>query len=241
MVTSKICNNSLEAHKENIINTLGYEFKDESFLLLSLIHSSYRRENQVNIDNEKLEFIGDAVLDLIVSNFLFKNTEYSKNEGDLTVFRSKIVKEESLYKFAKKINLSDFIIVSASGRYMKIEENVSVLADSFEALVGAIYLDSDFETTYEVIVNYFCNDFIDILNSEDQNFKGLINEYAIKNSLDKPLYEVIKINGPVHDRTYTCSIKLEGKFLGSGSGHSIKKAEQKAAKLALINLGLNHE
>ena len=79
LVTSKICNNSLEAHKENIINTLGYEFKDESFLLLSLIHSSYRRENQVNIDNEKLEFIGDAVLDLIVSNFLFKNTEYSKN------------------------------------------------------------------------------------------------------------------------------------------------------------------
>ena len=222
----------------HIKNVLGYEFKDPNLCVEALTHSSLKNESTYEdiLDNEKLEFIGDAVLDLIVSNFLLSQNEYSKTEGELTVNRAKVVNEDSLYKFAKHISLDYYLRVSNSAKKMLIHQNSGVLADAFEALVGALFLDSDFQTVNRIILNIFENKFLLILGDNNLNYKGLLNEYVTKNKLSHPNYEIIEISGPDHDRIYTSRLSIEGKILSLGRGNSIKKAEQESAKYAFERL-----
>ncbi|NLD16047.1 MAG: ribonuclease III [Tissierellia bacterium] len=222
---------NIHTHIKNVMN---YEFKDPNLCVEALTHSSLKNELIYAdiLDNEKLEFIGDAVLDLIVSNFLLAQNEYSKTEGELTINRAKLVNEESLYKFAMHISLDYYLRVSNSAKKMLIHQNSGVLADAFEALVGALFLDSDFKTTNRIVLNIFEDKFLSILCNNDLNYKGLLNEYVTKNKLSHPNYEIIDISGPDHDRIYTSRLSIEGKILSMGKGNSIKKAEQESAKYA---------
>lgn len=226
---------NIHTHIKNVMN---YEFKDPNLCVEALTHSSLKNELIYAdiLDNEKLEFIGDAVLDLIVSNFLLAQNEYSKTEGELTINRAKLVNEESLYKFAMHISLDYYLRVSNSAKKMLIHQNSGVLADAFEALVGALFLDSNFETADRIILNTFKEKFILILCDDNLNYKGLLNEYVTKNNLSLPNYEIIDVTGPDHDRTYTSRLSIEGEYLSIGKGHSIKKAEQESAKYAFKKL-----
>ncbi|NLW43195.1 MAG: ribonuclease III [Tissierellia bacterium] len=228
--------------KSNIINhmknVMHYEFNDPNLCLEALTHSSLKNELIYAdiLDNEKLEFIGDAVLDLIVSNFLLSENKYSNTEGELTINRAKIVNEKSLYKFAKYMSLDNYLRVSNSAKKMRVHQSSGVLADAFEALVGALFLDSNFETADRIILNTFKEKFILILCDDNLNYKGLLNEYVTKNNLSLPNYEIIDVTGPDHDRTYTSRLSIEGEYLSIGKGHSIKKAEQESAKYAFKKL-----
>ena len=119
---------------------------------------------------------------------------------------------------------------------MRVHQSSGVLADAFEALVGALFLDSNFETTDRIILNTFKEKFILILCDDNLNYKGLLNEYVTKNNLSMPNYEIIDVTGPDHDRTYTSRLSIEGEYLSIGKGHSIKKAEQESAKYAFKKL-----
>ncbi len=235
---------NIKKYKDNlnihIKNVMNYGFKDINLCVEALTHSSLKNEPEhINeTDNEKLEFIGDAVLDLIVSNFLLSKIKYSHTEGELTVNRAKIVKEKSLYEFAKYISLDKYIRVSTSAYKMKIHKNEGVLSDAFEALVGAIFLDSNFETVHEIILEVFSQKFLDTLIGEQYNYKGILNEHVSKNKLEYPRYEIIEITGPDHQRIYTSQISIEGKILATGKGNSIKKSEQEAARIAIEVLGV---
>lgn len=227
---------------KNLIKTkMNYEFNNDELLFKAITHSSLKNDFNSKIihDNEKLEFIGDAVLDLIISNFLLSFLEYSKNEGDLSVNRSKLVNKESLYKLAQIIDLNKYILVSKSGNKLLIQNNPAVLADSFEALVGAIYLDSDFSCVEKVFINSFEKDLISILKNNERNFKGLINEYVLKNSLQLPIYKISNIIGPDHNRLYETQLFINGKVISKGIDKSVKKSEQIAAKKALEILEVN--
>lgn len=236
LITSKIYSFEKEINfaKFNINKLMGYEFKNNDLLLHAITHSSLKNENNIHIkyDNEKLEFIGDAVLDLIISNFLLSKKEYSNTEGALTINRAKLVNENSLYILANKINLGELILVSASAKKMLIQNNASVLADAFEALIGAIFLDSSYEMVEKVVINCFKSDFLKILNENKKNYKGLLNEYSINNQVDLPQYVVVDISGPDHNRVYTSELYINKKLMASGSGSSIKESEQKAAEFA---------
>lgn len=244
-MTTSIVYSSKEHNKEielagHIEKIFGYGFKDLSLCQKALTHSSLKNESEYAKveDNEKLEFIGDAVLDLIVSNFLLSKKEYSSTEGELTINRSKIVNENSLYCFAKSISLDRYLRVSRSAKKMMIHKNKSILSDAFEALIGAIFLDSNFETVENKILLIFGNAFKSIIEDKQTNYKGILNEYVSKKKLEHPIYEIVNINGPDHNRVYYSQIIIQGIILAQGQGNSIRSAEQEAAKLAIERLGI---
>lgn len=236
MITSKVYNNKkIEDIKQNILKSLNYEFKDTELLVRALTHSSFKSESKfkVDFDNEKLEFIGDAVLDLIVSNFLLSHLKNSATEGTLSINRARIVNEKSLFLFAKKIELGKLLFISKSGIKMSIFNNPSVLADSFESLIGAIFLDSDYDTTERIVMGKYLEDFLKILDKSQKNYKGIINELISRNSLEMPIYEVVSIIGPDHDRIFKTKINIENRYISFGKGKSIKESQQEAAKNCL--------
>lgn len=237
MNTSKTYNfeNEIEKAKINIENKLGYEFKNDLLLLHAITHSSLKNDclTLIDYDNEKLEFIGDSVLDLIVSNFLLFEKDFSLDEGYLTKNRAKLVNEHSLAILARKINLSEYLLFSKAARKINIEDKDSILADAFEALVGGIFLDSSYGTVEEVIIDNFRDDFLQILSNETSDYKSLLNEFIGKNQLEKAEYQLIESKGPDHNRSFISSVKVSGKILAKGKGPTIKDSQKEAARLAL--------
>lgn len=217
---------------------MNYEFNEISLLKEALTHSSLKNDfNISNIkDNEKLEFIGDAVLDLIVSNFLLSKAEYSTSEGSLTINRAKLVNEKSLYIFANHISLSKYLLISSSAKKMLVQNNIGVLADTFEALVGAIFFDSNYNTVEEIIINTYKDTMVSILEDNQNNYKGYINELVYKYQLTNPTYEVIDIKGPDHNRIYKSKLTINNLVFSIGQGNTIKESEQSAAKEVILLL-----
>lgn len=213
---------------------MGYEFKNDMLLLHAITHSSLKNDSPeiITYDNEKLEFIGDSVLDLIVSNFLLWEKGYSENEGLLTANRARLVNESALASLARKISLNEILILGKSARMTKVQNHPSVLADGFEALIGAIFLDSSYDVVEEVVLSSFKADFLRELSDQAKDYKTLINEITNKNKLSNPVYEIIASSGPDHARTFTSQIIIDGKALAKGRGSSKKESEQRAAELA---------
>ena len=207
---------------------IGYKFENKNLLKQALTHSSYANE-KTGENNERLEFLGDAVLDLIISNYLFLNYKNLK-EGDMTKKRAQIVCEHSLVHFSKKINLSEFILLG-NGEENCIQE--SIIADAFEAVLGAIYLDSGLENATRVVSNLvipYINELTDV-----KDYKSTLQEYvqADKRSLS---YQIVKEEGPSHNKEFTAICKMDGIIMGSGLGKSKREAEQNAAAKALEKL-----
>lgn len=188
------------------------------------------------VSNERLEFLGDAVLDLVIAEHVYKLYP-DFNEGALTKLRSQLVNSKILAHYAKQFNLGKVLIVSESAEQNGVRESETALADAFEALIGAVYLDSGYDkarTFLETTMLQHTN-FAALIDS-DQNFKSALLEYAQGERLMLPYYFVISEDGPPHKKVFTVGVRLGDEVLGEGSGKSKKAAEQLAAKEAFTKL-----
>ena len=213
---------------------IGYEFRNRAYLDEALTHSSF--VNGKSNSNERLEFLGDSVLSVVVSKYLFESLDVP--EGKLTKIRSRLVCEDSLYEFAKKIDLG------ANIRLGKGEENTggrdrrSILADAFEAVIAAIYLDGGLENAKTFIMKFIPS--VDVLKSGKLvlgDYKTVLQEIIQRNPEEKVEYVLTGESGPDHNKLFEVQVMLNSNVIGSGSGRSKKLAEQMAAKEALELMG----
>lgn len=193
-------------------------------------HSSYYNENEINNDYERLEFLGDKVLDLILSTYLYKTTNFE--EGKMTKIRANYVCENALYEYALELKLYDYIMVGkgeeSSGGKMK----KAILADTFEAFIGAVYLDQGLSKAQDIIYKVVIPFVKDNNDGFLKDYKSELQEYVQTNK-QSVIYDVIKEEGPSHDKTFTIVVKVDDIVLGTGLAKSKKEAEQLAAKAAL--------
>ncbi len=204
-----------------------YGIKDDNKILqVALTHTSYANEHQIE-SYERLEYLGDAVLELIMSEYLFKNTTYS--EGEMSKIRSSYVCEEALVEYAKSINLKDHILVSSN-----IDEpNGTVISDVFEAVVASIYLNSGYQKAKEFVLD-LAVPYIKEKKTFLSDYKSYLQE-MVQTDQRSVEYRTIKEEGPAHDRTFTVEVLIEGIVYAKGVGKNKKAAEQDAARNA-INL-----
>lgn len=218
---------------EAVENTIGYKFKNKSYLQTALTHSSYVNEHKSTKDNERLEFLGDSVLGLIVSNYIFAYKS-SLKEGELTKIRSIIVCEKSLMHIAEKLNIGQHIKLGKGEKISGGAKRASILADAVEALIAAIYLDSDFDTVSKFVLNWLGDTIKNALdNKKNDDYKSKLQEEVQKVRGRTLRYELIAMKGPDHERIFTIGVYCDNNLIGTGKGHSKKEAEQLAAKDAL--------
>jgi ribonuclease-3 len=214
--------------------TLKYEFNNLNLLNKALTHKSYVNEISLPLkNNERFEFLGDSVLDLIVSNYMIFKYE-NLAEGSLSKIRAAVVNESCLAKLAKKINLGDYLFLGKGENLSGGREKSSILSNAYEALVGAIFCDSDFQHVSKVFLPSLVKEIYkhkDACSSED--FKSNLQEYTQNRFGCIPSYKVIGEKGPNHDKQYAIKVIVRNKELGEGTGRSKKEAEQIAAKEAL--------
>ena len=214
--------------------TLKYEFNNLNLLNKALTHKSYTNEISLPLkNNERFEFLGDSVLDLIVSNYMI--FEYADlAEGSLSKIRAAVVNESCLAKLAKDINLGNYLFLGKGENLSKGREKPSILSNAYEALVGAIFCDSDFQGVSKVFLPSLVKE---IYKHKDagsfEDFKSDLQEYTQNRFGCIPSYKVIGEKGPNHDKQYTIKVIVRNKELGEGTGRSKKEAEQIAAKEAL--------
>lgn len=225
---------------EPLEKNLNYKFNDIQLLKTALTHSSYANEhNMKNTENnERLEFLGDTILGLIVSQYLYKKYP-NYPEGELTKIRAKVVCESSLAFAARKINLGEFLLLGKGEETTGGRLRDSILADASEALTGAIYMDSDFEVVNKLMLKKFENDLVHAVakGSLFIDYKTELQENLQKRTRSQIEYKVLKEEGPDHDKIFYIDVIVENKAVGTGSGRNKKEAEQMAAKEALLILG----
>lgn len=211
---------------------IKYEFVDKNRLKLALTHSSFGHEVTLNkiANNERLEFLGDAVLELVVSDYLFKN-ETTVSEGELSKKRASIVCEPGLAFSARRINLGDYLFLGKGEKLNHGEQRDSILSDAFEALIGAIYLDGGLDKAKQFIYDNVLNDITErtfFYDAKTELQMVVQNKYKAT-----PRYEVVEEIGPPHDRTFVVKCIINDEDYSTGSGHSKKLAQQEAAAMAL--------
>lgn len=222
-------------------NTLGVKFTNLSYLKKALTHSSFANQYKDTEYNERLEFLGDSVLQLCITEYLFKNY-LDKAEGELTKIRSLIVCENSLFEIAKRLDLGNYIRMSKGEELTGGRNRTSIQADAVEAVLAAIYLDKGLEFTREFILNQFS----DIIKKAIENkiildFKTKLQEHLQKNGEVNIIYELVKFEGPPHRRKFFTKVLINGECMGEGEGFSKKEAEQASAKQALEKMGVINE
>jgi len=212
-----------------------FDLKFNNFALLerAMRHSSYANENNKK-SNERLEFVGDAVLDLAVAKFLFDKLDEA--EGVLTKKRAQEVCEQSLYEYAKSFDLGDYLLLGKGEEMSGGREKPALLADAFEALLGAIYIDKGYEETYKVLNKVVFPRILKNIYEEDKDYKSKLQELvqSDKRTLE---YKIVSETGPAHNREFTARVHMdEVIIMGEGKGKSKKEAEQSAAKATLEKL-----
>ncbi|MFO8030241.1 MAG: ribonuclease III [Cyclonatronaceae bacterium] len=221
-----------------ISELVGLPLYRPDLYLRALRHRSLVAEQKLAATEsyERLEFIGDAVLDLIVSDIIFKKYPQA-GEGILTQLRSRLVKGEMLARIGRSIRLMDHIELGDRVKNQGVEESQSVLADAFEAIVGAVYMDHGYATCYDFAVALYRQhvDFEELLTVSD-NYKSLLLEMAQASKMTAPIYRIVRETGPGHEKVFDVEVLINDKVLGSGSGKNKKKAEQAAARKALNKL-----
>lgn len=229
---------------EEIQSCIKYTFKDINLLNTSLTHSSYANENKTgnSESNERLEFLGDAIIDLIVSEYLYKRfSEFP--EGELTKRRASVVCESSLTFAAQKINLGKYLLLGKGEEATGGRERESILADAFEALTGAIYIDGGLKAAKGFILGLFEQEVIYALSKESLfiDYKTELQEILQKRTRSKIEYKVEKEDGPDHRKKFYMNVIVENKVIGNGMGRNKKEAEQNAAKQVLLKMGERSE
>jgi ribonuclease-3 len=217
---------------------LHYRIRRKELFVQALLHRSFPQNAAFpSLSNERLEFLGDSVLNLIVGEYLYR-TYPRAAEGDLTKIRSRLVNGKALAAYGKDLQLSSFILMSPSAAQSVGKGYETIVSDTFEALVAAIYLDSGFSAARtfverQVALALSCGSVV----TADENYKSRLLEYAQSHGFGVPRYVIIKEEGPDHDRTFTVEVYLRNERHGAGSGKNKKEAEQAAALKALAHLG----
>lgn len=221
---------------EELIN---YRFNNRKLLIQALSHSSYANENKNPRGcNERLEFLGDSVLSVVVSDYLYKNLN-TVAEGDLTKLRASLVCEKSLHGFALQINLGEFILLGKGEENTGGRQRPSILADAFEAVIAAVYLDGGMEAARKHILRFIPKDPVHGAKMAYGDFKTVLQEVVQKNPEEKVEYVLIGEEGPDHNKRFVVEVMLNSQVIGKGKGRSKKDAEQLAAKEALELMGYN--
>jgi ribonuclease-3 len=221
---------------------LDYEFRDRSLLQLALTHPSVAQEDESSaLHNQRLEFLGDAVIQLIVTHDLFEKF-CDAEEGPLTKARARLVNRRSLAGHARTLGLGEYLRVSRGEEMSGGRERLSALGDAFEALVGAVYIDSGFESVCSLVRRLLQTELGEIeLIPSLENPKGELQELLQSQSSNPPQYQLETVSGPDHDRLFVCSVYHNGTELGRGTGKSKKEAEGEAAMVALSKLRIKPE
>ncbi len=234
--------NEIEKLKEKtkeIEKKLGYSFKNKKLLYLSFVHRSFVNENKkiISEHNERLEFLGDNVLNLIVSEYLYKKVTKA-SEGKMSHIRSSLVNAASCGRFLKKLKLQTYILLSKGEKKTEKRGRKSILSDAFEAVVGAIYLDGGFLKVKKFIIENFEKDFLKEIKNPEIDFKGKLQKYSQRKFKKTPEYIVIKEEGPQHFKTFHIDLVINDKIIAKGKGSSKKLAELDAAKKACRKMKL---
>jgi len=219
---------------KKLYKKLGYRFKQPGLLLQAFRHASYVNEqSDLNLeDNERLEFLGDAVLDLAVGHILMELFQDAE-EGDLSKYRALVVDEGGLYQVALSLGLGDFLLLGKGEAQSHGREKPSILANTTEALIGAIYLDAGFDRAKKIIYRWFSPLLARVGTAEMVNdFKSLLQEYTQQTHKTLPKYRFLEESCPAHDKTFKVVLSLKGQVLAEGEGKSKKEAEQNAAREA---------
>ena len=215
---------------------MGYEFKDISLLKIALTHSSYANEAGKGTKyNERLEFLGDSVLSLIVSEYLFEAFP-KMPEGELTKLRASLVCEKSLAKFSEKLGVGDFLLLGNGEENSGGRTRPSILADAFEAVLAALYLDSDMKTAREYVLE-FVKDALKESKPSFKDYKTMLQEIIQQNREESVCYHLVGEYGPDHNKRFIVEVHLNSNVIGHGEGRSKKEAEQQAAREALELMG----
>lgn len=222
---------------EEFQNKIGYHFKNMEYLRKALTHSSYANELKIGKlgSNERLEFLGDAVLELVSSEFFFRLYK-NQSEGELTKLRARFVCEPALAYCAQVIGLGEMLLLGKGEEATGGRLRPSVLSDALEALIGAVYLDGGFANAKEIVLNFILNDFDSKVFFYDS--KTILQEEIQKEGTEQPEYRLISESGPDHMKVFSISVYLGEEELGRGEGPSKKQAEQQAAHEALKKLGV---
>jgi ribonuclease-3 len=220
--------------------TLGVRFRDLALLNQALKHRSYVHDAELDRaeSNERMEFLGDAVLGLLVNEHLYH--KYARRqEGRLTKIKSLVVSEAILSRKAEELKLGDYILLSENERSSGGAMRTSIIADAFEAVIGAVYLDSGLAHARRFVEAHLLQEIDALLKVDEyQNYKSMVQEYAQRKFGSRPRYRVVSAKGPEHDRVFFVELRLGGHALGRGEGKNKKEAEQLAARSALAKLGL---
>lgn len=227
----------MNSNLSSLENNIGYVFENKSILKQALTHSSYANENR-NSDpfNERLEFLGDAVLSLISADFLYRRFP-SMPEGDLTKLRSGLVCTASLSEYARQISLGDFLLLGKGEDANGGRERNSNLENAFEAVIAAVYLDGGIECARKFVLR-FLDVSVETRHINFKDYKTKLQEIVQESHEETLNYVVTNVSGPDHDKRYEIEVHLNSNVIGKGTGRSKKQAEQEAAKQALELMGL---
>lgn len=219
---------------------IGYSFQEKNLLRHALTHSSYANEKRMKktANNERLEFLGDAVLELVSSEFIFKN-QLKMPEGEMTKLRASLVCEPTLAFCAREIALGDYLLLGKGEEGTGGRERDSILSDAMEAVIGAIYLDGGFTNAKEFVIRFILSD----MDKKKLFFdsKTILQEIVQSRSREPLVYELVKEEGPDHNKKFTVEARLGAVTLSEGSGRTKKGAEQQAAYRAILELRENEE
>lgn len=220
---------------KEIENNIGYTFKEKSLLSNALTHSSYANEKRI-ASNERLEFLGDSVLGVVISEYIYKRLN-GINEGDLSKLRASIVCETSLFKAAKRIGLDEALRLGNGEEQTGGRKRPSIVSDAFEAVIAAIYLDDGLETAREWVLSHTETDIEEAISGKRNNdYKTTLQEKIQKSHIGEISYELIRESGLDHNKTFVMGVYVNNEKLGEGEGQSKKEAQQQAAKYALENM-----
>lgn len=215
---------------------IGYKFKEKIFINTALTHSSYANETKgqgvKRKDNQRMEFLGDSVLSVVVSDYLFRSCK-DMDEGALTRIRAAIVCEDSLATRGLKLNLGEFMLMGHGEIISEGRKRKSTIADAFEALIAAIYIDGGLEAAASFLQPFVAESVEKLKKKTNEDYKSLLQRFVQQSKDDILEYEIVEESGPPHDRLYKSVVKLNNNIIGEGAGKSKRLSEQSAAMQAL--------
>jgi len=227
-------------HPGIVEGQLKLTFKNKTLLTLAFVHRSYWNENQhlVSGHNERLEFLGDSVLGLLVADYLFSEHP-SLDEGSLSMLRSQLVDAPACAAYVQKLEIAPFLLLGKGEQMNKGKGRESIMADLFEALIGALYLDQGLKAVHSFFFSHFREEVERMVAVPLRNWKAELQDFAQKNYQQTPVYKVISESGPAHRKLFRISVWVNEEKWGEGEGSSKKEGQTEAAKNALLNLKKN--
>jgi ribonuclease-3 len=228
----------LDSEREKVLlsfqKNLGVKFKNINVLNTALIHKSFAHERGTSVNNERLEFLGDAVLDVVTATLLYKNLA-DRNEGQMTKIKATAVSEETLADKAREMQIDGVLLMGKGEEQTGGRKKNAILADALEALIAALYLDSGYKSVFKFVSDFMEKEIVRVM-SNSRDYKSSLQEICQHRFKTYPIYHLIKYSGPEHERYFFVEVTVNGESFGPAVGKNKKAAEQEAAKMALSAL-----